>query len=325
MNKVWRDVAAVRDDHISSNLSSLGIVSSIYRSLVLSISVQMSQDPVFLILKPTVGWLAEKEWTELLGAAVPNPWQPTNAYAPKAVSRYIREPLVELEFDGVTIQNERRSGRTFEAEMKDIGKIRGGASVGHELDLTGKKIYLKRLRQHPAFWKKLTTESDDFQTLVPEWVNEKRFGRRKHQVCLIVGLLLCQDVEIDYSETAERGHEFGASVPIGTAVELTAASHGVPNPTNGAGDTSITFSRTTAGRTRFGARNTAKSIFALQLLIISYKKDKLVLTDKTPALNRQLGAGDDDEELEIDDLAVLDDADASEWEALVASEEHEEP
>jgi hypothetical protein len=32
----------------------------------------MEKDPEFLILKPTVGWLPEKEWKKVLGSVVKN-------------------------------------------------------------------------------------------------------------------------------------------------------------------------------------------------------------------------------------------------------------
>ena len=62
------------------------------------------------------------------------------------------------------------------------------------MDLNGKRIYIKRLRRHSEIWKEMTTKSEEFQEIVSEWVNDKRWGGAKYQVCLVVGLLICQDV-----------------------------------------------------------------------------------------------------------------------------------
>ena len=277
----------------------------------------MSKDPVFLVLKPTVGWLPEKEWKNVLGAAVKNPWSPTDDYAPRKAWTYNKNPLVEHDYDGFVLQQQKTSSHSFEVEVNGLGKLRWGKSSGHQIDLSGKKIYVKRLRRHSEMWKELTTKSEDFQEAVAGWVNQKRLGRAKYQVCLVVGLLICQDVIVAASDEEAREREARGGIPLGTI-----ASHGAPISTGGGGDVSVALSSSVINRTYFEAEGHGKRIFALELKIISSNKGKLALTDKTPQSNRQLGHDDDEDgdEAHSHDLLMREVA-PEEWDEILRSQE----
>lgn len=278
----------------------------------------MSKDPVFLILKPMIGWLPEKDWIEILGAAVKNPWSPIDDYAPRSAWAYNKNPLVEDSYDGFVLQKDKTSSHSFEVEAKGLGKLRWGKSTGHQIDLRGKKIYIKRLRRHSEMWKELSTKSEDFQEEVPGWVNDKRWGRAKYRVCLVVGLLICQDVIVAASDEEVRDRKASGGVPLGTISEFVSASQGVPISTSGVGDVSTEVSNSVINRTYFEAEGTGKRIFALELKIISSNKDKLVLTDKTPESSRHLGP--DDDEVEPNDL-LMRDIEPKEWDEILQDEE----
>ena len=52
-----------------------------------------------------------------------------------------------------------------------------------------------------------------------DWVNEKRRGRAKYQVCLVVGLLICEDVVVAESDEEVRAFEARGVEPLGTIID----------------------------------------------------------------------------------------------------------
>jgi hypothetical protein len=280
----------------------------------------MAKDPVFLILKPTA-WMSESEWENILGAAVKNPLSPTDDYEPDNPLSYNKNPLVESNYDGFILQDQKTSSLTFELDVKGLGKLRWAKGTHHEVDLHGKKVYIKRIRRHSEFWKRITTESDDFREVVPEWVNDKRWGKSKYQVCQVVGLLICQDVVVATSDEDSKNRQAKGEIPLGTVAEYVSASQGAPIPTGGAGNVSSEISQAALNRTYFEARGSGKWIFALELKIISSKKGKLILTDKAPDSNRQLGQ---DGEVDADDL-LLRDPELVDWEELLSDSDPPAP
>jgi hypothetical protein len=184
----------------------------------------------------------------------------------------------------------------------------------NNFDLQGKVIHVKRLRQHDQFWKSLSSKDEESMQTVADWVNEKRRGRAKYQVCLVVGLLICEDVVIAESDEEVRALEARGVEPLGTIIEYAAASQGVPVSTSGTGNVTAQASRTSANRTYFKAAGKEKSIFALELRIITSKKGESKLTDDTPKASSNCKLGDDD--VEPEDV-LLRDIGPENWELLL--------
>ncbi|ETN36670.1 uncharacterized protein HMPREF1541_08948 [Cyphellophora europaea CBS 101466] len=67
-------------------------------------------------------------------------------------------------------------------------------------------------------------------------------------------------------------------------------------------------------RTVFEAEGVEKRIFGLELKIISSKKGKPILTDKSPEAKRQLGREDDD--LGTDELLMVD-IEQEQWDEIL--------
>jgi len=132
-------------------------------------------------------------------------------------------------------------------------------------------------------------------------------------VCLVVGLLLCEDVIVTQSEEV-RALEAQGVEPLRTIIEYAAASQGVPISTGGTGNVTAQASRTSVNRTSFKAAGKEKSIFALELKIITLKKGEMKLGgNKVKASsNRKLGTEDvTDEEVVPQDIGPQD------WEELL--------
>jgi hypothetical protein len=282
----------------------------------------MAKDPEFLILKYPIGWLPEDQWTEILGTAVKDPWSPTNGFVPDNALFYNKIKLLENEFEDFILSKEYLVGGTSELRVKGLGNLYRSKKDGQQLDLNGKVIYIKRLRRHDDFWKEITTNNEEFRERVTEWLAEKSWrGRPKYPVCLVVGLLMCQDVVVTASDEEARQRELRGEVPVGTIVEAAAASQGIPLQTGGAGNVAATVSGNVVRRTYFEATGSGKKVFALELKLISSKKGKLILSNEAPKSDRTLG--NDDDEADPDDL-ITTDLEPEDWERLLQAEEQDE-
>lgn len=281
----------------------------------------MSERREYMVLEP-LGWLKEQEWKQLLGSAVKYPVRPTDAYTPGNALKHNKQPLVENEFEGFILERDviRRSSR--KVEVANLGELRWRKAMGDQLDLKGKVIYVKRLRQHPEFWRTIISKDDEFKDTLAEWLSDKTvLGKPKHQVCLIVGVLLCRDVVVAQSEAEEQAIRAGGGIPLGTIGQAVAASHGVILPTGGTGDVKGQFDRTGTSQRYFTATGKGVKVFALELKMISSKKGNLQLTDKAPNLpaSHHLGADEDEDEVDPESLELKEIDDAV-WEEILDKE-----
>ena len=86
-------------------------------------------------------------------------------------------------------------------------------------------------------------KSPDFREKTAEWINEakredKWWSRGKRPVCMIVGVLLCEDVDlyVDINEEEKRVTE--GEIALGTVAEIVAGSQGIPVISGGVGNAS---------------------------------------------------------------------------------------
>ncbi|EHY56355.1 hypothetical protein ABEF92_007001 [Exophiala dermatitidis] len=181
----------------------------------------------------------------------------------------------------------------------------------------------QRAREASWIWVELTARDEVFKETVAEWLSERRWNRLKpkHSACLIVGMLLCQDVTVARSEEDARTTEAGGGIPLGTVAQTMAAAHGVGLATQGVEDVSGQVSCQDANRAYFAASGQGTKIFALDLRLTTSQKGNLKLTDRSPRApsDRRLGPDDDEDEVDPESLSLgeLDDAD---WASILDDE-----
>ncbi|KAL9085821.1 MAG: hypothetical protein Q9159_004486 [Coniocarpon cinnabarinum] len=248
----------------------------------------MAKDPEFLILKPGVGWLPESELPNVLGAVVKNPLSPLANSYPEYPEAYMKQKPMKDEFDDFILRKEQLSSTSFEVEIRGLGKLRWARSSGQNIDLSSKKILIRRMKRHDEYWNKMTQEDVDFQQHVPFWVQEKHLLKRKNRVCLVVGVLMCQAVVVAASEDEEREMIARGDAPLGTIAQHAAPTSTIPATSDGAGDLTLQASRTAVRRTYFKAKGEGTRIFALEM---KYVSPKLELTEDVPRSERKLGSG----------------------------------
>jgi len=277
----------------------------------------MDKDPEYLLLKRVVGWLPEDDWETILGAVVKNPWSPTDNSTPDNPLRYKdpRTKLIETKFEDFVLRKDAVRSNSFELEVKHLGKLRWAKSDGNNLDMQGKIIYVKRLRQQEQFWERLSSKDQKAMEKVTAWLKEKTvLQSSRNVVCLVVGLLICADVIVAETDEEARALVAGGAAALGTVVDIIAASQGILVSTGGTGNTSAQATKKTVNKTYFEATGKEKYIFALELKIIKLKGGHPSLTDNKPKApsGRQLGVSDEKlEDLELRNIEPQD------WEMLL--------
>ncbi|UKZ84051.1 hypothetical protein TrVFT333_011867 [Trichoderma virens FT-333] len=179
----------------------------------------------------------------------------------------------------------------------------GGYSVSgnkaESVHLAGKFIRYKRIQQLDQFWAKLK-EDVDVKKTAPGWVS----FFSSWPVCLVVGIMVCEDVELSPDGAQSRIHEGKAELPIGQ-IALTA---GIPN---GVGDLQGTLASNQQTVTIFKAKVGKSNIFAVELRKITtglFKQTLLRLMGDGPMVDGiRLASDEFDDEEDIDKPVAAED------------------
>ena len=123
------------------------------------------------------------------------------------------------------------------------------------MQLSGKLLRYKRLQQHDQFWEKLKVDPD-VKAIVPRWTS-----RFRPPVCLVIGIMICEDVELSFDEIRSREREANGELPIA----LITLAAGVPNPVGDEIDPSGTVRSDRQIVKIFKGKINESHIFALEL------------------------------------------------------------
>jgi len=265
----------------------------------------MKGDPEFVILKYQ-SWLETSKFeTTILGSIVKEFLNPTRNYCPESPLQYHTPELVEGSLTDFVLENTGKAGTEVSAALQAIAGFSFKGSTENAVHLQGKLIRYKRLQQHDQFWAKLKQDKTVKDT-VPGWVK----FYNTWPVCLVVGIMTCEDVEINYEGKQEIQHEGHAEVPIG---QITLAA-GLPNPL---GDTGNPQAKVVVDRkvaTLFKGKSGKNQIFALELRKVTtemFSRKELVLKDAGPDVDASRLASDgedsdDSEDMDIEKPATID-------------------
>lgn len=264
----------------------------------------MKGDPQFVVLKYTT-WLDASEYeNRILGAVVKEFLKPEDAFVPRSGSplQYNDQKLSERTFSNFVVDSSGSSGHDADVSLKLFAGYNLNASADDIVKLKGKIVRYKKLIQHDQFWTKLK-EDKDVKSTVPGWISVLNTW----PVCLVVGIMICDEVDFSFETKQTLKREGNIEVPVG-AITLAA---GVPNPLGDTGNPQVKVSTHKTETTTFKAKSGQSQIFALELKKITTKHLKwkeLVLKGTGPKVDdgRLLGADDDDEEDDEDSVTVGD-------------------
>jgi hypothetical protein len=273
----------------------------------------MKGDPSFVILKHSAWLDTSKYESQILGSIIRQPLRPTNDFVPYDPLQYNAFDLVEPTepLTDFVLENTGTDTSHATAKLSSIAHLSFEGETTESVKLAGKSITYKRLQQHSQFWDKLKADKAVSDT-VPIWVHDAK-GRPP---CLVVGIMIAEEVELDFSGASERKKDGSVEVPIAMiAIAVTAA----PVPLN-VGTVGARAGTAHKFASVFKAKAAKSSIFALELQKVEVarssewwsRKKKLVLTDGAPdfdegrLMNREDGDSDDEDLPTVNDLELAD-------------------
>jgi hypothetical protein len=264
-------------------------------------------DPEFFILKQWA-WLDAAEYSPIiLGGFLKNYADPTDAYIPKKGApshlKYSESKPVPDDWSNFVASSLSSASTEAAATLKSLAGVSFKGSKEEAVNLSGKFLRSQRIEQVDDFFTKVR-EDAAVKSRVPEWIA----GRDKDEVCLVTGIMICEDVEIGWESESGTEKEGHVEAPVGM---ITLAA-GFPNPLGDTGDSGASLTKTEMKGRLFKAKSGKSKIFALQLrnvtkgYWIKRERDKLILAKKGPQSSE--GRLLDGDEGAAEDPSIPDDA-----------------
>ena len=243
---------------------------------------KMPADPTVFLLKSYL-YLPGQDAAAMLGRIVKNYHSPNDNFAPQHPELYNMFDVIPADYGTFSLGalQKRKSWAAILAE--NIGSIRWVGEGDKRTSLEGKRIWSRRLQQHDLFFEAVK-EDDEVMARVPGWI-----GPLNSHICMIVGVYLCENVEMSESNGQASAASVDVHIPAGTAVS--------PKPTT-IGNISLQAGRLTDEQSHFKATGNGQYIFGLELKLVKRKKwrnpKELELTDNAPKIipGRKLGPED---------------------------------
>ena len=258
----------------------------------------MKGDPEFVILKYQ-SWLdTEKVEKEVVGAIVKQYLNPVRDYCPVEESQWNKLKFTEGCLTNFDLTNSKEGGVSATASLDSLAGFNVNADMEDKVHLEGKFIRFKRLLQHDQFFDERKTDPAVRKT-VPRWIKWPYLN----PVWVVVGIMTCEDVTIDFENRRELQVGGHVELPIG---EITVAGM----PLENAGNPKVSFEAHKKTATVFKAKSGRNQIFALELRKVTTSKFKskiLKMGDSGPVVrDGRLAANDSDDSDDSDGEAVQD-------------------
>ncbi|KAI8255359.1 hypothetical protein K4K53_008178 [Colletotrichum sp. SAR 10_77] len=258
----------------------------------------MKGDPEFVILKHTA-WMQVELEHSILGSIIRNPLSPSTDYVPGTPLQYNDHSLQENIAADFILSNNVADANELSGSITKVANFAVKGRAEDKIHLQGKLVRVKRLQQVNRFWDALRADAT-VKSTVPGWMS---FWNQAWPVCMVVGIMICEDIEHTRNTDISRELEATAEVPVGTI----AAATGAPLPVGSAADSKLTAGKSREASTSFQAKYETGQIFAVELRKITtelFHRKELKLHDNGPDNidpARLAGAGMDDDEDDDDD------------------------
>jgi hypothetical protein len=259
-------------------------------------------DPEFFILKEWA-WMDTTQFEDIiLGGFVKNYADPIAAYVPleeSLVKKYKHEKFSNGSFTDFVANAYGTDKKEATAVLGSLAGISFTGEKEEAINLSGKFVRFKRIAQSDDYFEKVKSDSD-VTSRVPKWI------RSKTETCLVVGVMVCEDVEVEWTSEEKRDAEGHVTAPVGTI----ALAAGAPLPPGTNIDPQLKLSGNKVTGRVFKAKSGTSKIFAVQLREVTngkwLKRKELDLKDNGPSIEKgrkldgEAGDGNDsipDEEL----------------------------
>ena len=269
----------------------------------------MTGDPKFIILKYQAWMKAAAFEDTILGAIIKQPLSPSTNYVPDAPAAYISHALQDGFATDFVLEGTGSKSQGVAGSLTSIGQFSVSGSREASVHLDGKHIRYKRIQQLDQFWAKLREDPEVKKSMV-DWISMWNTW----PVCLVVGIMICEDVEISMDAAKTRERIAKGEIPVN---EILLPSGGI-NPLGKDANPKLEATSSQHTATLFKANMGESSIFAVELKIVTtgrLHRKLLRLKDTGPNVGDNRLAGmesdeDSDEEVPVDEDFILADLDA---------------
>lgn len=255
----------------------------------------MKGDPQFVVLKYQA-WLDASQYEKLiLGAIVKDPLSPSTNYV--YVSREDEKSNnTRYQTGSATdflLANDTTKAEELAASVTRLAGFAVASTTEDRMQLAGKFIRFKRIEQLDDFWETLKRNETVSKTAI-DWVAHPG----PWPPCLVVGIMLCEDVEL--CREGLRSREVGGETEL--PIAQVALPAGVPDSIGYEVNPKVSLGCSTQNATIFGAKFGEKRIFALELRKITtqpLRRRRLQLKNYGPDFDPARLAGDGGPEMDV--------------------------
>lgn len=256
----------------------------------------MKGDPEFIILRHTA-WMPAGFEKSILGAIIKDPLSPSTDHVPKSPLQYNKHDLLERTATDFVLANAGTAASEVSGAVTTVANFAIKGRTEDKIHLRGKLLRIKRIQQVGDFWAALRSDPA-VKSTVPGWIS----FYNTWPVCMVVGIMICEDVELGLNTVTSDQRQATGKVPVG-AIALAA---GAPNPLSDSVDPKLTAYKNHEVATIFETRFDSSQIFAVELRKVTTKrfhwKELRLKSDGPGSIDPSRLASNESDEDEDDDL-----------------------
>ncbi|RYP35695.1 hypothetical protein DL768_010975 [Monosporascus sp. mg162] len=222
----------------------------------------MKGDPEFIVLKHAA-WMSAGFEKSILGAVIRHPLSPSTDHVPDFPLKYNKYDLQESTATDFVLANTVAAASEVSGAVTTVANFAVKGRTEDKIHLRGKLVRIKRLQQVGMFWAALRSDPA-VKSIVPSWIS----FYNTWPVCMVVGIMICEDVELGRNTATSAQRRATGEVSAG-AIALAA---GAPNPLGDSADPKLTVDKSRQAATSFEARFGSSQIFAVELRKVTTKR-----------------------------------------------------
>ncbi|KAH7153571.1 hypothetical protein EDB81DRAFT_791620 [Dactylonectria macrodidyma] len=222
----------------------------------------MKGDPEFIILRHAA-WMSIEFEKSILGAIIRNPLSPSTDHVPESPLQHNKYDLQESTATDFALANTGTAASEVSGEITTIAKFAVKGKTEDKSKLQGKVVRVKRLQQVSQFWTSLRSDPA-VKTTVPSWIS----FYNTWPVCMVVGIMICEDVEYNHDTGTSAQLQATGKLP---ASAIAAAAGAPPNHLSDAVDPKLILDNSRESSTSFKGKFGSSQIFAVELRKVTTK------------------------------------------------------
>ncbi|KAL6408781.1 hypothetical protein AUP68_07727 [Ilyonectria robusta] len=218
------------------------------------------------------------------------------------LTKYTNGKTLDGKFTDFILNNCQTNKQDINIVLNSLAGVSFKGETNEAISLDGKFTRYRRLQELWTFFNKVK-DDDDVKACMPKWIKLSDMIMGGSAVCLVVGVMSCEDVDMKWGATTRKD----AVGQIEASIDRIGLALAVTNPFGGTGNLQATGSIKKAVGKIFKAHSNESKIFAIQLRSVTkgfiLKHNQLILQIGAPSVDRGYVAGHDGD---ADDSAIPD-------------------